>query len=117
MSETVKGLPPRVDSSSAQTNGTLINGTNNNFEDGISLEQKIGKTAGHNIPGAFGHDGHDDSEATEELAQPKERPQGLGMPIEDNVFYNEETLKYMRIIDMYKKLGVGKDIELPRVSP
>jgi len=35
--------------------------------------------------------------------------------VENNVFYNEETLKYMRIIDMYKKLGVGKDIELPRV--
>lgn len=38
------------------------------------------------------------------------------IPIDGNVFYNEETLKYMRIIDMYKKLGVGKDIELPRVK-
>lgn len=37
------------------------------------------------------------------------------IPLDGNVFYNEETLKYMRIIDMYKKLGVGKDIELPRV--
>jgi hypothetical protein len=37
------------------------------------------------------------------------------IPIDKNVFYNEETLKYMRIIDMYKKLGIGKDIELPRV--
>lgn len=39
----------------------------------------------------------------------------IEIPMEKNVFYNEETLKYMRIIDMYKKLGIGKDIELPRV--
>ncbi len=38
------------------------------------------------------------------------------IPIDKNVFYNEETLKYMRIIDTYKKLGIGKDIELPRVQ-
>ena len=31
-----------------------------------------------------------------------------------NVFYNKETLKYMRIIDKYKQLGVA-EIELPRV--
>lgn len=36
------------------------------------------------------------------------------VPVEKNVFYNEETLKYMRIIDTYKKLGVA-EIELPRV--
>ena len=35
--------------------------------------------------------------------------------VEENVIYNQETLKYMRIIDEYKKLGIGKDIELPRV--
>lgn len=40
---------------------------------------------------------------------------GAEIPVEKNVFYNEETLKYMRIIDMYKRLGIGKDIELPRV--
>ena len=37
------------------------------------------------------------------------------IPVDKDVFYNEETLKYMKIIDMYKKLGIGKDIELPRV--
>jgi hypothetical protein len=37
------------------------------------------------------------------------------IPVERNVIYNQETLKYMRIIDKYKKLGIGKDIELPRV--
>lgn len=40
---------------------------------------------------------------------------GSELPVVNNVFYNEETLKYMKIIDMYKKLGIGKDIELPRV--
>ncbi|RDW83036.1 hypothetical protein BP5796_04527 [Coleophoma crateriformis] len=42
-------------------------------------------------------------------------PPRVEIPVEKNVFYNEETLKYMRIIDMYKKLGIGKDIELPRI--
>ena len=37
------------------------------------------------------------------------------IPLQSNVFYNHETLKYMRIIDQYKKLNVG-EIELPRVS-
>jgi len=38
------------------------------------------------------------------------------IPVEKNVFYNQETLKYMRIIDKYKRLDVA-DIELPRVKP
>jgi hypothetical protein len=38
------------------------------------------------------------------------------LPVVNNVFYNEETLKYMKIIDMYKRMGIGKDIELPRVK-
>lgn len=45
----------------------------------------------------------------------KPQPRGSELPVVNNVFYNEETLKYMKIIDMYKKLGVGKHIELPRV--
>ena len=45
-------------------------------------------------------------------SSPQQEPR---IPVDGTVFYNEETLKYMRIIDMYKKLGVGKDIELPRV--
>ena len=36
------------------------------------------------------------------------------IPVEKNVFYNQETLKYMRVIDKYKRLEVA-DIELPRV--
>jgi Dynamin family len=36
------------------------------------------------------------------------------IPVEMNVFYNQETLKYMRIIDKYKRLEVA-GIELPRV--
>jgi hypothetical protein len=47
--------------------------------------------------------------------EPKPQSRDSELPIVNNVFYNEETLKYMRIIDMYKKLGIGKDIELPRV--
>lgn len=37
------------------------------------------------------------------------------IPVERNVFYNQETLKYMRIIDKYKRLDVA-EIELPRVD-
>jgi hypothetical protein len=48
---------------------------------------------------------------------PKETEvQSQGIRVEKDVFYNDETIKYMRIIDTYKKLGVGKDIELPRVG-
>jgi len=47
--------------------------------------------------------------------EPNGRLAGLEIPVEGNVFNNNETVKYMRIIDTYKKLGVGKDIELPRV--
>jgi hypothetical protein len=56
-----------------------------------------------------------DSEATPVINSPVPSDHSPEVPIEANVFYNEETLKYMRIIDMYKKLGIGKDIELPRV--
>lgn len=35
--------------------------------------------------------------------------------VDPDIFYNEETVKYMKVIDAYKKLGVGRDIELPRV--
>jgi hypothetical protein len=38
------------------------------------------------------------------------------IPVEKNVFYNQETLNYMRIIDKYKRLDVA-EIELPRVIP
>lgn len=44
------------------------------------------------------------------------RDSSEAIPIEKNVFYNQETLKYMRIIDKYKRLDVA-EIELPRVSP
>ncbi|KAH6674795.1 P-loop containing nucleoside triphosphate hydrolase protein [Halenospora varia] len=36
------------------------------------------------------------------------------LSIDKHVFYNQETLKYMKIIDRYKTLGVG-EIELPRL--
>jgi hypothetical protein len=56
-------------------------------------------------------------EAEHAAATAKEtEDQGHGIRVEKNVFYNDETIKYMRIIDTYKKLGVGKDIELPRVG-
>jgi hypothetical protein len=48
-------------------------------------------------------------------ASEESEDQSHGIRVEKDVFYNDETIKYMRIIDTYKKLGVGKDIELPRV--
>lgn len=35
--------------------------------------------------------------------------------VDKNVFYNDNTLRYMRILDTYKKLELSKEIELPRV--
>jgi hypothetical protein len=40
--------------------------------------------------------------------------QNKGLQINKNSFYNEETIKYMRIIDRYKDLGVGKEMKPPR---
>jgi hypothetical protein len=37
------------------------------------------------------------------------------LPIEYNVFHNDKTIKYMKIIDKCKEQGIGDDIELPRV--
>ena len=37
------------------------------------------------------------------------------IPVENNIFYDQETLKYMRIIDKYKRLEVA-EIEFPRVT-
>jgi hypothetical protein len=56
-------------------------------------------------------------EAKDDAAADSEENEGQshGIRVEKDVFYNDETIKYMRIIDTYKKLGVGKDIELPRV--
>ena len=36
------------------------------------------------------------------------------IPVENNIFYDQETLKYMRIIDKYKRLEVA-EVEFPRV--
>jgi hypothetical protein len=49
------------------------------------------------------------------LGETKTQSRDSELPVVNNVFYNEETHKYMKIIDMYQKLGIGKDIELPRV--
>jgi hypothetical protein len=60
-----------------------------------------------------------DQQKSDPIVEPPKTPRVINLspqiPVDKDVFYNEETLKYMRIIDMYKKLGIGKDIELPRV--
>jgi hypothetical protein len=43
------------------------------------------------------------------------RPVQRCLPIEYNVFHNDKTIKYMKIIDKYKEQGIGDGIELPRV--
>jgi hypothetical protein len=92
-----------------KSNGDLLNGTDPSAKAGPILAEAVEKLEEQTLHG------HDDDVVDAASSEPKGRPQGLGIPIEDNVFYNEETLKYMRIIDMYKRLGIGKDIELPRV--
>jgi hypothetical protein len=37
------------------------------------------------------------------------------LPIEYDVFHNDKTIKYMKVIDRCKEQGIGDGIELPRV--
>lgn len=60
-----------------------------------------------------------DQQTSDPIVDPPETPSVINLSpqiqVDKDVIHNEETLKYMRIVDMYKKLGIGKDIELPRV--
>jgi hypothetical protein len=56
-----------------------------------------------------------ESKSNTATASAETADQTPGIRVEKDIFYNDETIKYMRVIDTYKKLGVGKDIELPRV--
>jgi hypothetical protein len=60
-----------------------------------------------------------DQQTSDPMVDPPKTPSVINLSpqiqVDKDVIHNEETLKYMRIVDMYKKLGVGKEIELPRV--
>jgi hypothetical protein len=60
-----------------------------------------------------------DQQTSDPIVDPPKTPSVINLSpqiqVDKDVIHNEETLKYMRIVDMYKKLGIGKDIELPRV--
>jgi hypothetical protein len=60
-----------------------------------------------------------DQQTLDPIVDPPKTPSVIDLSpqiqVDKDVIHNEETLKYMRIVDMYKKLGIGKDIELPRV--
>jgi hypothetical protein len=47
--------------------------------------------------------------------QEGEKHLDVELTVETNVFHSDHTLKYMKLLNKYKELGLGKDIELPRV--
>jgi hypothetical protein len=60
-----------------------------------------------------------DQQTSDSIVDPPKPPSIINLSpqiqVDKDAIHNEETLKYMRIVDMYKKLGIGKEIELPRV--
>jgi hypothetical protein len=79
-----------------------------------STQEQVSETAAETSPEVLEASQDADDKIKGRAFSPSRKDSSEVIPVEKNVFYNQETLKYMRIIDKYKRLDVA-DIELPRV--
>lgn len=66
------------------------------------------------------HPDNPDEDVFEDASDTNPRPVPVTLPeainMEENIIYNETTVKYMKIIQRYQELLGGGEIQLPRVS-